>query len=111
MVANGKKIKGNGSSVNSSTSIMVRNVILDMNYDMMARVLRVPDEKFLDKMAKSMRDWVSRLKGELLNPPDGEEVKQVYVKAFQEFLGVKLTKVEPTQEEWRIYETETKPRN
>jgi len=78
---------------------------------MMARVLRVPDEKFRDKMAKSMRDWVSSLKGELPNPPDGEEVKRVYEKAFQELLGVKLTKAEPTPVEWRIYETDTKPRN
>jgi lipoate-protein ligase A len=97
--------------LNGSTSIMVGNLILDMNYDMMARVLRVPDEKFRDKMAKSMRDWVSSLKRELPRPPDGEEVKRVYAKAFQELLGVKLTKQEPTQEEWRIYETETKPRN
>jgi preprotein translocase subunit Sec61beta len=90
---------------------MVGNIILDMNYDMMARVLKVPDEKFRDKMAKSMRDWVSSLKRELPNPPDGEEVKCVYAKAFQELLGLKLTRSEPTQEEWRIYEAETRPRN
>ena len=111
VVARGKKLSGNGASMNGSTSIMVGNVILEMNYEMMARVLRVPDEKFRDKMAKSMRDWVSSLKGELLDPPDGEEVKRVYAKAFQELLGVKLTKAEPSAEEWRIYESETKPRN
>jgi len=111
VVANGKKISGNGASMNGSTSIMVGNIILDMNYEMMARVLRVPDEKFRDKMAKSMRDWVSSLKRELPNPPDDEEVKRVYTKAFQEVLGVNLTRAEPTRNEWRIYETETKPRN
>ena len=111
VVANGKKISGNGSSLNGSTSIMVGNIILDMNYDMMARVLRVPDEKFRDKMAKSMRDWVSSLKLELLKAPNEEDVKRVYAKTFQELLSVKLEKAEPTQEEWRIYETETKPRN
>jgi lipoate-protein ligase A len=111
VVANGKKVSGNGASMNGETSIMVGNVILDMNYDMMARVLRVPDEKFRDKMAKSMRDWVSSLKRELPNPPDGEEVKRVYTEAFQKLLGVKLAKAEPTAEEWRIYETETRPRN
>jgi lipoate-protein ligase A len=111
VVVNGKKISGNGASVNGSTSIMVGNIILDMNYDMMAHVLRVPDEKFRDKMAKSMRDWVSSLKRELPTPPDGEEVKRVYTKTFQELLGIKLTKTEPTQHEWRIYETDTKPRN
>ncbi len=112
MVVNGKKISGNGASMNGSTSIMVGNVILDMNYDMMARVLRVPDEKFRDKMAKSMRDWVSSLKRELPNPPDGEEVKQ----CLRENLpgapqSSNSKKRSPPQEEWRIYETETKPRN
>jgi lipoate---protein ligase len=111
VVVNGKKLSGNGASMNGSTSIMVGNVILDMNYDMMARVLRVPDEKFRDKMAKSMREWVSSLKREVANPPSGDEVKRVYAEAFQTLLGVKLTKSEPTAEELRIYETETKPRN
>jgi lipoate-protein ligase A len=111
VVVNGKKISGNGASMNGSTSIMVGNIILDMNYEMMARVLRVPDEKFRDKMAKSMKDWVSSLKRELPNPPDDEEVKRVYIETFQEVLGVKLARDEPTREEWRIYETETKPRN
>ncbi len=111
VVVNGKKVSGNGASMNGSTSIMVGNVILDMNYEMMARVLRVPDEKFRDKMAKSMRDWVSSLKLELPNPPDGEEVKRVYSRTFQKLLGVRLSDDEPTKEEWRIYETETRPRN
>ncbi len=111
VVVNGKKLSGNGASMNGSTSIMVGNVILDMNYDMMARVLRVPDEKFRDKMAKSMRDWVSSLKREVANPPSGDEVKRVYAEAFHRLLDVNLTKSEPTAEELRIYETETKPRN
>jgi lipoate-protein ligase A len=62
-------------------------------------------------MAKSMRDWVSSLKMELGEAPSGDEVKRVYVEAFQRLLGIKLAKSEPTAEEWRIYETETKPRN
>jgi lipoate---protein ligase len=111
VVVNGKKLSGNGASMNGSTSIMVGNVILDMNYDMMARVLRVPDEKFRDKMAKSMREWVTSLRREVANPPSGDEVKRVYAEAFQTLLGVKLTKSESTAEELRIYETETKPRN
>jgi len=111
VVTKGKKLSGNGASMNGSTSIMVGNVILEMNYEMMARVLRVPDEKFRDKMAKSMRDWVSSLKMELGEAPSGDEVKRVYEEAFQRLLGIKLTKSEPTAEEWRIYETETKPRN
>lgn len=111
VVVGGRKISGNGAGMHESASILVGNVILDLNYDLMARVLRVPDEKFRDKMAKSMREWVTTLKRELGKPPSVEEVKDTYAKAFQEILGVELVKDEPTEEEWRIFNEETKPRH
>ena len=111
VVAGGKKISGNGAGLQGSTTVLVGNVILDMNYDQMARVLRVPDEKFRDKMAKSMRDWVTTLRRELATAPTGERVREVYAATFQELLGVKLTKTQPTEEEWRIFNAETRPRH
>jgi lipoate-protein ligase A len=111
VVVGGRKISGNGAGMHESASIMVGNVILDLDYDLMARVLRVPDEKFRDKMANSMREWVSTLKRELDEPPTVEEVKQTYAEVFEEILGVELVRDEPTEEEWRIYNEETRPRH
>ena len=111
VVVGGRKISGNGAGMHESATILVGNLILDLDYDLMARVLRVPDEKFRDKMAKSMREWVSTLRRELGNPPSAEEVKAVYAAAFQEVLGVELVRGEPTEEEWRIFEEETRPRH
>lgn len=109
VVVGGRKISGNGAGMHESASILVGNVILDLDYEMMARVLRVPDEKFRDKMAKSMRDWVTNLRRELGNPPSAETVKQTYAAAFQELLGVELVREKPTEEEWRIFNELVKP--
>ncbi|MCK4399629.1 hypothetical protein KAV46_01480 [Candidatus Bathyarchaeota archaeon] len=111
VVVGGRKISGNGAGMHESASIMVGNFIMDLNYTLMARVLRVPDEKFRDKMASSMREWVSTLKRELGEAPPVEKVHDTYTAAFEELLGVELYREEPTEEEWKIFEEETKPRH
>jgi len=111
VVVGGRKISGNGAGMHESASILVGNVILDLDYDMMAGVLRVPDEKFRDKMAKSMRDWVTSLRRELGHSPSAENVKQTYVAAFKELLGVELVRQEPNETEWRTFHEEVKPRH
>jgi len=107
VVVGGRKISGNGAGRHESATILVGNVILDLDYDNMARVLRVPDDKFRDKMAKSMRDWVTTLGRELEDPPSIEEIKETYVGAFGEVLGVELVRGEPSELEWRIFREET----
>jgi len=111
VVVGGRKISGNGAGMHESASIMVGNFIMDLNYPLMARVLRVPDEKFRDKMAKSMEQWVTTLKRELGESPPPERIKEVYAEAFQERMAVRLVSGEPTEEERRIYIEETKPRH
>jgi len=111
VVVGGRKISGNGAGMHGAASILVGNFIMDLNYPFMARVLRVPDEKFRDKMAKSMEQWVTTLKRELGESPPPDHIKEVYVEAFQELMGVKLVPGEPTEEERRIYAEETRPRH
>jgi lipoate-protein ligase A len=111
VVVGGRKISGNGAGMHESASILVGNYIMDLNYPLMARVLRVPDEKFRDKMAKSMEQWVTTLKRELGESPSPERIKEVYAEVFQERMGVRLVPGEPTEEERRIYAEETRPRH
>jgi len=111
VVAGGRKVSGNGAGMHESVSILVGNVILDLDYDMMARVLKVPDEKFRDKMAKSMREWVTSLNGILGYTPPAAEVKDIYTDAFQELLNIKLEEAEPTTSEWEIFQGEVVPRH
>ncbi|MGD2201136.1 MAG: hypothetical protein PVJ38_05865 [Candidatus Bathyarchaeota archaeon] len=111
VIVEGKKISGNGAGMHESAYILVGNVILSLNYELMARVLRVPDEKFRDKMARSMREWVTTLNRELGDPPTAREVKETYAEAFQEALGVELAKSDPSDLEWRIFREETRPKH
>lgn len=111
VVVEGRKISGNGAGVHESVTVLVGNIIMDLEYELMARVLRVPDEKFRDKMAKSMQEWVSTLDRELDEVPSPEYIKEVYVEKFKDLLNVELERVEPTLEELMIFEEETKPRH
>jgi len=89
----------------------VGNIILDMDYERMARILKVPDEKFRDKMAKSMREWVTNLKRELGRVPPVERIKELIVEGFEKALGIKLVRGEPTPEELRVFEEEVRPKH
>ena len=106
-----RKISGNGAGQHETASILVGNIILDLNYTLMARVLKVPDEKFRDKMANSMQQWVTTLTRELENPPTTNHVKEVYKNTFSKTLKIELNPSEPTEQEWNIYNTETRPRH
>ena len=111
VVVESRKISGNGAGLHETATILVGNFIMDLNYAQMARVLRVPDEKFRDKMAKSMEQWVSSLRRELGESPAPNRIKEVYAVEFQRLLGVKLTPGKPTDEERRIFKEETMPRH
>ena len=59
VVVNGRKISGNGAGeFGDNTVILVGNIILDLDYDSMAQVLKVSSEKFRDKIVKSMTEGV-----------------------------------------------------
>jgi len=111
VVVGGRKLSGNGAGVHEDVTILVGNFIMEMNYGLMARVLKVPDEKFRDKMAKSMEQWVSSFKKELGESPSPERIKEVYVDVFQRLMNIKLEPSEPPEAENKIFTEETKPRH
>ena len=111
VVVRGKKISGNGAGRLGRAVILVGNIILDMDYERMARILKVPDEKFRDKMVKSMREWVTNLKRELGQVPPVERIKELIAEGFEKALGIKLVRGEPTPEELRVFEEEVKPKH
>jgi lipoate-protein ligase A len=111
VVVGGRKISGNGAGLIDFTVVLVGNIILDLDYDSMSRVLRVPDEKFRDKMAKSMGEWVTSLKREVGQVPEADEIKMLLKEAFEEVLEIRLQKAEPSGEERRIWEEEVKPKH
>jgi lipoate---protein ligase len=60
-----RKISGTGAGEIGDCIVFVGNLIVDFNYEMMARVLKVPDEKLRDKVHKTLRDNLSTIRREL----------------------------------------------
>jgi lipoate-protein ligase A len=65
LVTGTRKISGTGAGEIGECIVFVGNLILDFNYEMMARILKVPDEKFRDKIHKTMVDNLSTIRREL----------------------------------------------
>jgi len=110
VVVNGRKISGNGAGKMGKASILVGNVILDLNYDLMIQVLKVPSQKFRDKLAKSIREWVTSLNRELGYIPPRSQVKKLLVEGYRK-IGINLVPNVLTNEERRIFADEVKPRH
>ena len=90
IIANGKKISGNGAGDIGDARILVGNMIFDFNFDMMVKVLKVPDEKFRDKISKSLRERMSSILLETGSMPDRTEVKEDLLRLYEETLNVEL---------------------
>ena len=65
LVTGTRKISGTGAGEIEDCIVFVGNLILDFNYEMMTRILKVPDEKFRDKIHKTMVDNLSTIRREL----------------------------------------------
>ena len=90
IIANGKKISGNGAGDIGDARILVGNMIFDFNFDMMVKVLKVPDEKFRDKIAQSLRERMSTILQETGSMPDRTEVKEDLLRLYEETLNIEL---------------------
>jgi lipoate-protein ligase A len=87
----GKKIAGEGGGDIGDSMVFVGGILLDFDYKTMSKVLKVPDEKFRDKIYKSMEENLTTMKRELGEIPPREDIKKVLVENFEQILG----KLEP----------------
>jgi len=94
LIVNGKKISGNGAGDVGDARILTGNLIFDFNFDMMVKVLKVPSEKFRDKIAQSLRERMTTIKLETGSMPDRNEVKEDLVRLYEETLDIELVKAD-----------------
>ncbi len=80
--------------------VFVGNLIVDFDYETMVRVLKVPDEKFRDKVYKTLRDNLSTIRRELGTAPPREELWDLLAEKFAEVLGPMEVTTE-VDAEWR----------
>ncbi len=95
IIANGRKVSGNGAAEINDMIIIVGNFIVDFNYEMMSKCLRVPDEKFRDKVFKTLQDNLSTMLRETGSMPDNRLLGDALVKRYEPILGKMTLKTEP----------------
>jgi lipoate-protein ligase A len=87
ITAERRKISGNGAAEIGDYAILVGNLIAGFDYETMARVLRVPDAKFRDKVFKSLHENLTTLQRELGQVPAWEVITAALVRNFELVLG------------------------
>jgi lipoate-protein ligase A len=93
----GRKIAGEGGGNIGDCMVFVGGILLDFDYQTMSRILKVPDEKFRDKVYKTMEENLTTVKRELGIIPRREEIISVLKERFEKRLG-KLSEASLTSE-------------
>ncbi|MBN1643113.1 MAG: lipoate--protein ligase family protein [Anaerolineae bacterium] len=87
VTADGRKISGTGAAEIGAYVVLVGNLIADFDYETTARVLRVPDEKYRDKVYHSMRENLTTLRREIGRVPAWDEMTAPLIRRFAQVLG------------------------
>lgn len=86
----GKKIGGTGAASIGASEVVVGSLMFDFDYDLMVRVLRVPSEKFRDKVYQSLQEYMTTMRRYLGLDPDRGQVKASYLEACGAALGMEI---------------------
>ncbi len=83
----GRKIGGTGAATIGDAIVVVGSLIFDFDYETMVRVLKVPSEKFRDKVYQSMREYLTTIRRELgSNAPTWEQGKHMLIEEIAKSL-------------------------
>lgn len=87
IITNRRKISGNGAAEINDMFILVGNFIMDFPYEMMTKCLRVPDEKFRDKIYKTMTENLTTMIRETGSAPSTKALAEDVISRYQLMLG------------------------
>ncbi len=87
---NDRKIGGTGAAQIGEATIFVGSFLLDFDIETMTRCLRVPSEKFRDKLRSGMSDYMTTLRRELGEPPARERLVALFLQAVTQTLRVQV---------------------
>jgi lipoate-protein ligase A len=83
----GRKIGGTGAARMDRAEVVVGSLMFDFDTATMAQVLRVPSEKFRDKVRQSLADYMTTMRRELGESPPRADVVATYLATCAELLG------------------------
>jgi len=87
IVTGGRKISGTGAAQIEDTWVLVGNFIQDFNYEMMSKVLRLPDEKFRDKVHKTMYENLTTMLRETGSIPSNTALAERLIANCEPLMG------------------------
>ncbi len=87
IVTGGRKISGTGAAQIDEMRILVGNFLQDFDYGMMSKCLRVPDEKFRDKVHKTMYENLTTFLRETGSIPLNLDLAAHLKKGYEALLG------------------------
>ncbi|MBN2600235.1 MAG: lipoate--protein ligase family protein [Candidatus Thermoplasmatota archaeon] len=82
-----RKIAGEGGGDIGQNMVFVGGILMDFDYQTMSKILKVPEEKFRDKIHKSMEENVTTMKRELGTVPKREEIIQSLIYHYETITG------------------------
>ncbi len=95
----GRKIGGTGAASIGEATVMVGSFMFDFDTATMARCLKVPSEKFRDKLKATLDDYMTTMKRELATVPSREDVKARFLRHCEAVLDVTAVVDKPTAAE------------
>ncbi len=87
IMANDRKISGTGAAQIENMRVLVGNFLQDFNYEMMSKCLKVPDEKFRDKVYKTMYENLTTFKRETGEIPTNAALAKNLRAKYEGLLG------------------------
>lgn len=96
---NGRKIGGTGAASIGEATLMVGSFMYDFDTETMAHCLKVPSEKFRDKLKQTLGDYMTTMAKELETPPPREALIERFLKHCADVLKVEPVMDQPTEEE------------
>lgn len=96
----GRKIGGTGAASIGDATVMVGSFMLDFDTATMARCLRVPSEKFRDKLRQTLDDYMTTIVKELGRMPERGDLIARFLRHCASTLGVDPVADQPTEAEW-----------
>ena len=104
ILVNGKKISGNGAISIEKANVLAGDLLLDAPTHLMSEIINAPSEKFKDKLAESMSDWITSIRAQTGEETSRDLVKQLIVEGFKEELGIELAPGKLTETEKKTLE-------
>lgn len=105
IIVNGKKISGNGAIGIEQANVLAGDLLLDAPTGLMSEIIKSPSEKFKDKLAESMSEWVTSIKSQTGKDTPRKTVKELIIDGFKEELGITLELGSMTKHESKSLES------